>query len=145
MLTPSGSRSIATGRLSGSAGGAASGEIRALLRVTQDPDLTIDLPEELAAGEVQNGKVVGKLTLRFDESVVATCDLVVRYGGEEIHVMGSFEKTWRAFTAAVSRLFRTDRVFVVLLILLLVVIGVCIPAVKITQHLHKKFSRPPKH
>ena len=94
---------------------------------------------------MQDGKVLGSMTLVFDERTVATSPLVIRYGGEEIHVQSSLEKTWRAFTGAVTGLFRTDKVFVVLVILLLVVIGVCIPAVKITQHLHKKSSRPPKH
>jgi D-alanyl-D-alanine carboxypeptidase len=124
---------------------AAGEEIRALIRVTSEPDLRLELPENLVAEEMENGKAVGTLTLVFDENTVAACPLLIRYGGEKIHVMSSFEKGWNRFTGAVSGLFRTDKVFVILLILLLVVIGVCIPAVKITQHLHKKFSRPPKH
>lgn len=124
----------------------AAGEtVRALVRVNDEWDQTVSLPEILSADEIQNGKVIGTMTIRFNDEKQLSCPLVIRYNGEAIHVQTGAEKTWNSFAATVSGLLRTDRVFVVLLILLLVVIGGCIPAVKITQALHNRSSHLPKH
>ena len=74
-----------------------------------------------------------------------SCPLVLSYDGEAIQVQSEVEKSTRRFFSAVAELFHSDAAFVTLLVLLIVVIGVCIPAVRITHSLHKKSSRPPKH
>ena len=121
------------------------GAVTALVRTDSEPEFTLDLPSEIAAENVKDGERVGSLTVTFGGREVRRVSLFLRYDGSEIHVQGALEKKWRAFAAFVKGLFSSDKVFVTLLILLLVLIGVCIPAVKITQILHKRSSKPPKH
>ncbi len=116
-----------------------------LARIDGDAEYRLELPEEISADQVEDGKAVGSAVFTLNEEDMFSCPLVLSYDGEAIQVQSEVEKSTRRFFSAVAELFHSDAAFVTLLVLLIVVIGVCIPAVRITHSLHKKSSRPPKH
>ncbi len=121
-------------------------EILVLTRKDTDPTYRVELPDFLSAPEVENGKEVGKATLLFNEEDTGkSYPLVLKWDGVPIVTKSVLEKGAEGAADAVSGIFKTDKVFTVLLILLLILIAVCIPAMKITQNWHKKKSHRPKH
>lgn len=122
-------------------------EIRVLNRKGKEPSYSVDLPAEIYVNDVSDGKEVGKAVLSFNgkEDSDASYPLLLKWDGTPITTKSAVVKGAEDAANAVSGIFREDRIFVILLILLLAVIAVCIPALRITRHLHQKKSHRPKH
>ncbi len=121
-------------------------EIRVLNRKGTEPGFSVDLPKEIPATDVENNKEVGKALLSFNgEMTESAYPLLLSWDGVPIVTKSFVEKGAENAADAVAGIFQEDRVFVILLILLLTVIAICIPAFRITRHLHRKKSHRPKH
>lgn len=121
-------------------------EIRVLNRKGKEPGFSVSLPEEISVSEVENNKEIGKALLSFNGEVTeSSYPLLLSWDGVPIVTKSIVEKGAENAAGAVTGIFRQDRVFVILLILLLTVIAICIPAFRITRHFHMKKSHRPKH
>lgn len=120
-------------------------EIRMLLRQDAEPDYRLELPDEISVEEVADGKEVGKVTILFNGEEAASYPLVLEWDGSPIHVKSALEKGAKSAWDAISGIFREDRVFLILIILLLLVLAICLPAYRIAKSLHRKNSHKPKH
>ncbi len=121
-------------------------EIHVLVRKDAEPHYTVDLPENIHVNEVKNGKEIGKLQLFFnEEEAPGSYPLLLSWDGTPITTKSSIEKGAESAAKAISGIFKEDRVFVILFILLLLVIFICLPAFRISQYLQKKKSHRPKH
>ncbi|MBR4288973.1 MAG: D-alanyl-D-alanine carboxypeptidase [Clostridia bacterium] len=121
-------------------------EIRVLNRKGNEPSFSMDLPTEISVSEVENNKEIGKALLSFNgKTTESAYPLLLSWDGVPIATKSFVEKGAERAAYAIAGIFREDRVFVILLILLLTVVAICIPAFRITCHLHKKKSHKPKH
>ncbi len=121
-------------------------DIVVLTRKGAQPSYRLDLPDIIHLDQVQDKKQIGTVKLVFnDEESEAEYPLLLSWDKVPITTKSKIEKGAESAFAAVSGLFRSDKIFLTLLILLLFVVAICIPAMKITQILHKKKSHRPKH
>ncbi len=121
-------------------------EILVLTRYDSEPSYEISLPKEISAPEVADGKVVGSVELYFNgEKAEGTYPLVLSWDKTPIPTKGVIEKGAENAAEAVVGIFQKDKVFVTLFILLLLTVGICLPAVRLTQKLQKSKSHRPKH
>lgn len=121
-------------------------EIRVLNRKGAEPGFSVSLPTEISVNDVENDKEIGKALLSFNGEITESAyPLLLSWDGVPITTKSFVEKGAEDAADAVAGIFREDQVFVILLILLLAVIAICIPAFRITRHLHKKKSHKPKH
>ncbi len=121
-------------------------EIRTLIRDGADPTYRLDLPKEISVKELKTEKEIGKVQLYFNgEKAEGTYPILLSWDGTPITTKSAVEKGAESAAKAVSGIFSTDKVFVTLFILLLLVIFICLPAFRMMQHLHKKKSHRPKH
>ncbi len=121
-------------------------DIRVLNRKGSEPGFTTQLPTEISVTEVENNKEIGKAVLSFNgEATEKKYSLLLTWDGAPIVTKSVVEKGAENAANAVSGIFREDEIFVILLILLLTVIAICIPAFRITRHLHQKKSHKPRH
>ncbi len=121
-------------------------EILVLTRKEAEPGYRIELPESLAVSEIQKDAQVGKAVLQFNgEDSDKAYPLVLNWDGVPIVTKSAIEKGAENAADAVTGIFKTDRIFLILIILLLLLVAICIPAMKITQRMHQKKSHRPKH
>jgi D-alanyl-D-alanine carboxypeptidase len=117
-----------------------------LVRGGSEPIVTTSIPEEIDLSAVADGAVIGEISVGFREREgTVTLPLSLQWDGTPITTKSYLEKKAEGAAAALSGIFREDKVFVSLLIMLLLTVALCIPAIKITQRLHKKKSHRPKH
>lgn len=120
-------------------------EIRVLTRKDTEPYYTVSLPDRLSAEVVKDGAEVGKAQLYFNEEKGGSYPLVISWDGTPIVTKSALEKGAKSAYDSVIGIFREDQVFVSLVIALLVVVGLCIPALAITRKLQNKKIHRPKH
>lgn len=121
-------------------------DILVLTRADSEPSYEIELPKEISAPEVADGKTIGSVALYFNgEKAEGSYPLVLSWDQKPIPTKSAIEKGAESAANAVSGIFREDKVFVILFVLLLLTVGVCLPAVRITQKLQKSKSHRPKH
>jgi hypothetical protein len=121
-------------------------EIEVLTRKENALSYRFDWENQIAVDQVADGLEVGHVTLTINDEVTdLTYPLVIDWDGTPISVRSPLEKQTESVKEAVTGIFRTDRAFVIALILLLAVIGICIPALKISRVLHEKKIHRPKH
>ncbi len=121
-------------------------EVRFLARKDQTPEYRFALPASLEAKSVSADTPVGELILTFnEEDSESRSPLFLQWDGTPVTTKSFLEKGAENAAEAVSGIFRTDKSFLILLILLIVMVAICIPAMLLTQHLHKKKSHIPKH
>ena len=117
-----------------------------LSRKGTEAEYRIELPEAISAEAVRDGTEIGKIHLIFNgEETDASYPLVLSWDGVPVTTKSKIQKGAENAMDSVTGIFKTDKVFLTLLILLLFVIAVCIPAIKITGFLQKKKSHRPKH
>ena len=116
-----------------------------LARNGAEPAFRLDLPEEIGVTEVEDGALVGRVTVTLGEDGPETsCPLLLDWDGSPIPTKSFLEKESVKAGEAVKRIFQEDRTFVILMILLLAAVVISIPALKLTQYLRKKRAKP-KH
>lgn len=121
-------------------------EIRILVRNGTKTEYRTELLGEIPLERVQNEAVVGKATLLLNgEATEITVPLLLIWDGTEIIVKTPLEIQTENAVEAVSGIFKTDRIFLGLIILLLILIALCIPAMKISRFLNQRKHRRPKH
>ncbi|MBR7165784.1 MAG: D-alanyl-D-alanine carboxypeptidase [Clostridia bacterium] len=121
-------------------------EIRILTRKEADPSYKPELPEAISVQDVKKDARVGCVRLIFAEEVQeASYPLLLLWDGTPITTKSHIQKGAENAVEDVTGIFKTDKIFLTLLILLLAVVAICIPAIKVTQILHKKKSHKPKH
>lgn len=121
-------------------------DILVLTRNDSEPSYEIQLPKEIAAPEVADGKKIGSVALYFNgEKAEGSYPLVLSWDKKPIPTKGAIEKGAESAANAVLGIFREDKVFVILFVLLLLTVGICLPAVRVTQRLQKSKSHRPKH
>lgn len=121
-------------------------EIRVLTRKEEVPTYQVSLPQSVDLKDVKDGARIGQAQLYFNgEAAEGSYPLLLRWDGVPITTKGAIQKGAENAADAVGGIFKTDKIFLTLLILLLVIIALCIPAMKITRALHKKKSHRPKH
>ncbi len=121
-------------------------DIRILTRTGTEPSFVSEIPKSISVSQVKDEAVVGRAILYFNgEESTGSYPLVLSWDGKPIHTKSAVEKGAESAAKAISGIFREDKVFVTLVILLLLVIFICLPAFRISQHLHKKKSHKPKH
>ncbi|MBQ3865990.1 MAG: hypothetical protein II776_03730 [Clostridia bacterium] len=121
-------------------------DLSLLVRNGTEPEFRLDLPEAISALEVEDGAVVGRVTLTVgDGEAEKSCPLLLQWDGTPVVTKSELVKEGEKIIRSVQRIFTEDRQFVILVILLLVVVAISVPALKVTQYLLKKKSKPPKH
>ena len=117
-----------------------------LTRQDAPPSYEIDLPQDISAEDLKDGMEVGKILLSFnEEEEVSSYPVLLSWDGVPVKTRSALEKGADKAARAISGIFREDKVFVTLFIILILLICVCLPAFRLTQRLHKKKSRRPKH
>ena len=121
-------------------------DIRVLTRKDAEPTFDFQIPEEISVKDVKNEKEIGKAILSFNgEATESPYPLLLEWDGAPIVTKSAVEKGAETAGKAISGIFREDRAFVILVISLLVVVAICIPAIRITRILHRRKSHRPKH
>ena len=118
-----------------------------LARNESTAEYSLDLPEAISAAEVEDGTVVGSvsLTINGETAEGAGCPLLLQWDGKPITTKSFLEKEGKKVGEAVRRIFTEDKNFVILVILLVVIVILSIPAVKLTQRAIRKKAKRPKH
>ena len=120
--------------------------IKVLTRKEKESGFTVNLPENVSASDVKDGAEIGTVVLSFNGvDTESSYPLLISWDGTPIVTKSKLQKGAENAAENVTGIFEKDPVFVTLLILLLVIIAACIPAIKITQMLHKKNAHKPKH
>ncbi len=121
-------------------------DIVTLVRDGSEPTYEVDIPKEISVTEMKKDKEIGSVRLYFNgEEAEGSYPILLSWDGTPIATKSAIEKGAETAAKAVSGIFKTDRVFVILFILLLLVIFICLPIFRATQILHKKKSHRPKH
>ncbi len=121
-------------------------DIVTLVRDGAEPTYEVDIPKEISVTEMKKNKEVGSVRLFFNgEMAEGSYPALLSWDGTPIATKSAIEKGAESAAKAVSGIFKTDRVFVILFILLVLVIFICLPVFRATQTLHKKKSHRPKH
>lgn len=121
-------------------------EIRILARKDSNPTYELDLPEAIPVQQVAKEAQVGKAVLTFNgEPTEAFYPLLLNWDGQPVPVKSALEKSAESTWSSISGIFKSDPIFSILLIVLLLTVGICLPAMKITQNLHRKNFHKPKH
>ena len=121
-------------------------EIFLLSRKGSEPTYTLDIPKNIDAKKVKNKKEIGTLYPTWSgEQAKNGFPLALSWDGKPIATKSPIEKGAEHAAKAISGIFREDRTFVTLFILLLLVIFICLPAYRISQFLQNKKSHRPKH
>jgi len=117
--------------------------IRALVRTDAKPAYNITLPESISVKDVKNGKKIGSLNFKFNDSPVEdkVYSLVLSWDGKPIETKSALEKS----AEGLSGIFREDKVFVTLFICLLLVVFITLPGLRLADYLHRRKSHTPKH
>ena len=119
---------------------------RILVRNEVEPSYRLQLPEQVVATEISPQQQIGTAVLLLDENETETSyPLLLNWDGTPIQVESALEKEIGEATDSIKGIFENDKIFVFLLILLLLVIGISLPALKISRTLHEKNSHIPKH
>lgn len=117
-----------------------------LARKDAEIKIETDHPDAIEADKVKNGAVCGRILIVIgDETSDVTYPLVFVHDDAPIKTKGPLRKEAEEFVSSAGRLFREDKVFITLCVLLLCVIAAAIPAIRITKSLHDKKTHPPKH
>ncbi|MBR2634052.1 MAG: D-alanyl-D-alanine carboxypeptidase [Clostridia bacterium] len=121
--------------------------IRVLARKGSDPSYQMTLLESLTVSQVKNEAEVGVARVYFnDEETGRIYPLLLLWDGVPVTTKSPLREETENVTEAVTGIFKQDKVFLTLLILLLAVIAVCIPAIKLTQIFsRRKYHHRPKH
>jgi hypothetical protein len=102
--------------------------------------------KEILATELEKDKTLGSVRLYFNgEEAEGSYPILLSWDGTPVVTKSTIEKGGENAAEAVSGIFKSDRVFVILFILLLLVIFVCLPIFRASQILHKKKRHRPKH
>ena len=121
-------------------------DIIGLLRKNTQPVFELDLPKEISAKEIKDGKNIGSLNLCFNsEPVEKSHRLSLSWDGKPITTKSALEKGAEGAAKAISNIFREDKVFVILFILLLFVIFITLPLLRFADYLHRRKMHKPKH
>ena len=121
-------------------------DVLALVRQGEEPAYRVELVPALSAEDLKDTMAVGKILIaRSEEEDPASYPAVLSWDGVPVKTRSALEKGAGKAARAVSGIFREDKVFVTLFILLILLICVCLPAFRLMQRLHKKKSRRPKH
>ncbi len=121
-------------------------EVRILARRDQTIEHSLSIPQEIRADEVINGAAAGTLSLTNDGEVLdAVWPVVLQHDGTPIVTKSPIEEGAVNAVGAIRSIFQNDSFFVTLVILLLLVIALSVPALKITQYLHRRKLHRPKH
>lgn len=121
-------------------------DIVTLVRDGNEPTYKTDFPKEISATKLKKNKEVGSIRLYFnDEEKEGSYPILLSWDGTPVATKSAIEKGAESAAEAVSGIFKSDRVFVILFILLIVVIFICIPLFRASQALHNKKTHKPKH
>ncbi|MBR2616062.1 MAG: D-alanyl-D-alanine carboxypeptidase [Clostridia bacterium] len=122
-------------------------EVRVLIRKGTEPAYSVELPESITIPEAENGAEIGLLSPSFNGEAIPEAYPLILFRDESVPLTtkSELQKGAEASWDSVTGIFETDRVFVGLIIGLIVLIALCIPAMKITRLLHKRNSHLPKH
>ncbi len=121
-------------------------EIRVLTRKGTTLRYSLVLPEAIPVTEVADGKQIGHAKLiSNEEEAKGSYPLLLSWNNVPIVTRSVLEKGAQNAANAVTGIFRNDKIFVTLLIILLLVIAICIPAFHLARRIHSKKSHRPKH
>ncbi|MBR5295096.1 MAG: D-alanyl-D-alanine carboxypeptidase [Clostridia bacterium] len=121
-------------------------DVVTLVRDKAQASYEVDLPKEISATELEKNKEIGKIQLSFNGEIAdGSYPLLLSWDGTPIATKSAIEKGAESAANAVSGIFKGDKVFVTLFILLLLVIFICLPAIRFSAFLHKKKIHKPKH
>jgi len=121
-------------------------KVQILTLKTKTPSFQVQLPQSLNVNEIHAFQEIGSATLYFGEEATGRhFPLILNWDGTPIPTRSVLEKGAQTAKDSVEGIFENDKVFTTLLILLLVVIGISLPALKVSQLLHEKKSHRPKH
>ncbi len=121
-------------------------DVTVLCRKDTEPAYQLDLPKEINAKEVKDGKTVGSLRFSFNaEEIEKSHPLSISWDGKPITTKSALEKGAEGAAKAITDIFTEDKIFVILFIVMLLVMFITLPLLRLAGYLHRQKSHKPKH